>query len=206
MNADTNMHDTNLSEAVIDIEIQNEIKTNDTNLPQVPLKGILKKPDRQILENIEIEKNIFRLCLGLLFLVTMTPIIVCDLYFGFTDSSCSREEPDELTISLRLYLIVSGFMRLVTMIVMLTTLTCFDPKEIHKKGGCFIFCGSLGLMGVALFNIIWNILGAVVFWGYIIYSNKNCDNTFSTYVFISLLIKFLAAVFAYIFYKRDEKN
>lgn len=179
------------SEVMIDIENQNERKENSVNTLQVNLKGILKNPQQQKLHHAEVEKNIFRLCIGLLFLVTMIPIIVCDLYFGFTYSSCSSE-PNEL-ISLRLYLIVSGFMCLFVMIVILIALTCFDPEEI-KKDGYSLCYDTPGIRLISKFNTIWNILGAVVFWGYF-YGKGNCDKTFSTYVFVSLIIKMVASLF-----------
>lgn len=211
MNTNSNSEEKQLSEVVIDIESQNETKEivtskNITNELQVPLKGILRKPENQFVENIEVEKNLFRICLGLLVLVIMSPIIVCDLYFGFTDSSCSREQPDELAISLKLYLIVSGLVGLSAMITILTGITCFDPNKISDKGICFVCCGSLLIICAALFNTIWNILGAVVFWGYV-YGNGNCNRTFSTYVFVSLIIKFVAALFStQLNKKKDDKN
>lgn len=206
MNTNSNSQEKELSEAVIDIESQNETKENITNELQLPLKGILRKPDEQFLDNIEVEKKLFRLCLGLLVLVIMSPIIVCDLYFGFTDTSCSREQPDELALSIRLYLIVSGFVGLSAMITILIGITCFEPNNTSEAGLCFICCGSIGFICAALFNIVWNILGAIVFWGYI-YGNGNCDKTFSTYVFVSLIIKFVAALLSYqLNKKKDDKN
>lgn len=206
MNTNSNSQEKQLSEVVIDIESQNETKQNITNELQVPLKGVLRKPDEHLADNIEVEKILFRICIGLFVLVIMSPIIICDLYFGFTDSSCSREQPDELAISLKLYLIVSGFVGLTAMITILTAITCLDPNKISDTGICFVCCGSLGFICAALFNIIWNILGAVVFWGYI-YGNRNCNRTFSTYVFVSLIIKFVAALLSYqLNKKKDDKN
>lgn len=205
MNTNLNSQEKQLSELVIDIESQNETKENATNELQLPLKGILRKPDEQIVDNIEVEKKLFRICLGLLILVIMSPIIVCDLYFGFTDTSCSREQPDELALSIRLYLIVSGFVGLSAMITILTFITCFDPNKISETGACFICCGSIAFICTTLFNIVWNILGAIVFWGYI-YGNGNCNRTFSTYVFVSLIIKFVATLFSYQLNKKNNKN
>jgi len=99
MNTNSNSQEKQLSEVMIDIESQNETKEIITNELQVTLKGILRKPGVQVVDNIEVEKNLFRIRLGLLVLVIMSPIIVCDLYFGFTDSSCSREQPDALAIT-----------------------------------------------------------------------------------------------------------
>lgn len=185
--------DEKFSEVMVDIENQNDIKKNLEKTFQVQLNVILK------LRDTEVEKNIFRLRLGLVSLVTMTPFIFCDLYFGFTDLSCSREEPNELAISLSLYLIVSGFMRLSAMIFTLIMITCFDPKVILKKSDC----RDLIAISDAMFKIIWSILGAVVFWGYVY---GNCNKSFSTYVFVSLLIRFIGVLFAYKLRKENYNN
>ena len=202
-----------MTSIVIDIESQNEtkeeiIQETKTEL-QISLKGILRKPDDQFADNIEVEKKLIKICLGLLVLVIMSPIIVCDLYFGFTDSSCSREQPDELAISLKLYLLVSGFVGLSVMTLTLFGITCLDldnNSENDLFSMCCGYCVKFRVICVGLFNFIWNIIGAVVFWGYI-YGNDNCDKTFSTYVFVSLIIKFVGTLFSYQLYKKkDNKN
>jgi hypothetical protein len=199
-----------MTSIVIDIESQNEtkeeiIQETKTEL-QIPLKAILRKPDDQFADNIEVEKKLFKICLGLLVLVIMSPIIVCDLYFGFTDSSCSREQPDELAISLKLYLLVSGFVGLSVMTIILFGITCLDLDNNSENDLFSMCCGYCGVICVGLFNFIWNIIGAVVFWGYI-YGNGNCDKTFSTYVFVSLIIKFVGTLFSYqLNKKKDNKN
>lgn len=206
MNTNSNTQDKNLTEVVIDLESQGEMKENNANEIPVPLKGILKKTEDNIIYNEQIEKRFMKICFALIIIFIMSPIIFCDLYFGFTDSSCSREQPDELAITLKLYLLVSGFVGLSAMIGILTGISCFEPNEISETGICFICCGSVAFICATLFNIVWNILGAVVFWGYI-YGNGNCNKTFSTYVFVSLIIKFVSVLFSYQFNKkRDDKN
>lgn len=187
MNSNSKSQDKNLSGIVTDLEKQNEIKKTITNELQVPLKGILRKSDEHV-ENMEVEKNLFRLCFRLLILAIVLPIIVCDLYFGLTDTSCSCKQLDELALSIKLYLIMSVFLGVC---VILTT--------IFEKGLCFI--------RFTLFNmVLWNILGAIVFRFYI-YGNGNCNKTFSTYVFVSLIIKFATILLSYKFtQKKDDKN
>lgn len=206
MNTDSNTQVKNLTEVVVDIESQSETKENVPNEIQVSLKGILKKSEENIIYNEQIEKRFMKLCFALIILVIMGPIIFCDLYFGFTDSSCSREEPNELAISIKLYLLVSGFVGLSVMTIMLFGITCLELDNNSENDLFSMCCGYCGVICVGLFNFIWNILGAVVFWGYI-YGNGNCDKTFSTYVFVSLIIKFVAALFSYQFNKKkDNKN
>jgi len=165
----------------------------------------------------KIEKRFTKLCFALIILVTMTPIIFCDLYFGFTDLSCSREKPDELAISLKLYLIVSGFVGLSAMTAIFIGIVCFDFDVIYANNllimsgvSCrltyldsFSFAVYILLVVVfwEYFNLVWNILGAVAFWEYI-YGNGNCHKNFSTYVFVSLIIKFISISIGYHFKKK----
>lgn len=181
---------------IIDIEAQirdSEEKINDV---QINLKGILKKPSN-IEDNIETEEMIYRICFSSIALIILTPIIVCDLYFGFTDNSCSNEEPNELAINLKLYLIVSGFVGLSSLIIILIAINCIkfnnDNAEFCEVCSTCLFTSLLGL--IIIFNYVWNILGAVVFWGYI-YGNNNCNKSFSTYLFVSLILKLLGNLYS----------
>lgn len=193
-----------LSEVVIDIESQNGMKESLVRETIIPLKGILKKSDEQF-KNMAAENFIEKICISLLVIIIILPFIICDLYFGFTDHSCSREQPNELAINLRLYLIVSGFVDILATIIILTGLNCVNTEKLTNSGICALCCGTIGLLFIIIFNTIWNILGAVVFWKYI-YGNGNCDKTFSTYVFISLIIKLLGVLFGHQLNKKKDDN
>ena len=191
---------------IIDIESQIEAKEEIQPELQIPLRGILRKPEENLIYNELIEQRFMKLCFALIILVIMSPIIFCDLYFGFTDSSCSREQPDELAISVKLYLIVSGFVGLSVMSVIFIGITCFEIDE-NPTNDLFVMCFSSCLaIALKLFNLVWVILGAVVFWGYI-YGNGNCDKSFLTYVFVSLIIKIVSNLFGYQFNKKkNDRN
>lgn len=163
---------------------------------QTPLKGILKKPEEYIYEQKRIEVRLFKLCFILLFIVIMTPIIFCDLYFGFTDISCSRENPDKLDINLRLYLIVSGFVGLSTLFIILIIIILFDHNTNSESNilDIYYYQFSILFILISLFNLIWNIIGGIVFWEYN-YGTSKCNKTISTYLFVSLIIKFVGSLF-----------
>jgi hypothetical protein len=72
----------------------------------------------------------------------------------------------------------------------------YFTKDTYNDNMCviiwaFVFIGLLGI-----FALIWNILGAVIFWGYI-YGNGNCGRKVSTYLFVSLIIKFVFTAQSY---------
>ena len=120
------------------------------------------------------------------------PIIVCDLYFGFSDHSCINEMPDGFNYTMKLYLLVSGFIGLSWVLFMIYT-TC--SLSINNDNTTSIICaGCIGLI-VLIFNLIWNILGAVTFWGST-YKGGHCDSETSTYIYVSLIIKFVATLIA----------
>ena len=186
-----------------DIESQNETKKEVHHEIKVPLRGILKNTKENIIYNDKIEQRFMKLCFALIILIIMTPIIFCDLYFGFTDLSCSREQPDELAITVKLYLIVSGFVGLSVMTAIFIGIACFDFDENYANDLFIMSCCSCGAICLELFNLVWNILGAVVFWEYI-YGNGNCNKNFSTYVFVSLIIKFISILFGYHLNKKNN--
>ena len=186
-----------------DIESQNETKKEVQHEIKVPLRGILKNTKENIIYNDKIEQRFMKLCFALIILIIMTPIIFCDLYFGFTDLSCSREQPDELAITVKLYLIVSGFVGLSVMTAIFIGIACFDFDENYANDLFIMSCCSYGAICLELFNLVWNILGAVVFWEYI-YGNGNCNKNFSTYVFVSLIIKFISILFGYHLNKKNN--
>ena len=186
-----------------DIESQNETKKEVQHEIKVPLRGILKNTKENIIYNDKIEQRFMKLCFALIILIIMTPIIFCDLYFGYTDLSCSREQPDELAITVKLYLIVSGFVGLSVMTAIFIGIACFDFDENYANDLFIMSCCSCGAICLELFNLVWNILGAVVFWEYI-YGNGNCNKNFSTYVFVSLIIKFISILFGYQLNKKNN--
>lgn len=194
-----------LSRSIIDIESQNETKYESQSVIVVPLRGILRNTDENIVDNKIVEKTLFKICFSLLVIVILSPIIICDLYFGFTDTTCSSEKPDELAMSMKLYLIVSGFLGLSGMIIILIGTAFFDQYKISELGICGLFCGTIGLLCMIIFNLIWNILGAIVFWGYL-YGNGDCDKTFSIYLFVSIIIKLISTLITFQTGKKDKNK
>jgi hypothetical protein len=168
----------------------NNSSSNNSN-ERVVLKGILKKSN-----NVDHEARtglmVIKLCTTLLMIVLTMPIIVCDLYFGFSDNSCISEMPDGFNYTMKLYLLVSGFMGLSWLLFIIYTTSSLS---INNDNTTSIICaGCIGLI-VLIFNLIWNILGAVTFWGSI-YKGGQCDSETSTYIYVSLIIKFVATLIA----------
>lgn len=182
-----------------DLERQNDIDEDFIQYENIgtPLRSILRKQDSSIVidENV-IEIKLMKICYGLLNIIIFTPIVFLDLYFGFTENFCSIIEPDDLSINLKLYLLVSGFTNIIKLIGLLVLLYWFSPiKMINYKYYYLICLNIIHIINIliSIFDIIWTILGAVVFWFYI-YGHIKCNKQFSTYLFISLIIKIVCNI------------
>jgi hypothetical protein len=180
--------------SVVDNDIEtgrNNSNNSSNNSEKAVLKGILKKSN-SVEDDTRTGLVVIKICTTLLFIVLMTPIIVCDLYFGFSEDSCINEMPDGFNYTMKLYLLVSGFMGLSWLLFMIYT-TC-SLSNNNDNTASIICAGCIGLI-VLIFNLIWNILGAVTFWGSI-YKGGHCDSKTSTYIYVSLIIKLVGTLIA----------
>jgi hypothetical protein len=185
-----NQDNNSLSNVTIsDLEAQiigNLVSQNEEAKTEV-LRGILRRETPEAIE-LDSQTSVLKACSILFIVIISTPIIISDLYFGFTDKSCVNDMPAGLEISMKLYLLVSGFVSLTAMIVYITCISLFSSiDENNANLFCVYFTSLIG----QIFHIVWNILGAIVFWG-TIYGEKKCDRNVSTYIFVSLILKLIA--------------
>ena len=181
----------------------NDLEAQISSAPTETLRSILKRDTPDLTETEETVIMVLKTCSTIFILIIMVPIIVADLYFGFTDNSCIKDKPDHLEISMRLYLLVSGFVGMGAMLIYIASICSLTPKKDEANATslcCICFVGYAS----AAFHLIWNILGAIVFWG-TIYVEKNCNRNVSTYIFVSLIIKFVGNL-ASLMNNNSEKN
>jgi hypothetical protein len=183
---------TNKVLSVVDNDIETGSNNSISSNEKAVLKGILKKSHDED-DDTRTGLMIIKLFTTLLMIVLMTPIIVCDIYFGFSDHSCINEMPDGFNYTMKLYLLVSGFMGLSWLLFIIYT-TCSLSINNDNNQTSIICAGCIGLI-VLIFNLIWNILGAVTFWGSI-YKGGHCDSETSTYIYVSLIIKLIGNLIA----------
>lgn len=114
--------------------------------------------------------------------IAVIPFIVTDLYFAFNDNSCVDYPDNNIHIQLKEYLIVSGYSGIFGII---SAIICnyyesiiFKPKLVPVLKIIYI-----------LFNLIWTLIGAIIFWG--IMDNMNCGNSIYTYVTALIIMKFI---------------
>jgi hypothetical protein len=200
----TSINNTRLSSVALDLEAQNDTNV-DIQINNIVDRTQLRSGIKVTVTNSDSSITMTILLIFTLVVLIVTPIVTCDLYFGFTDNTCSNIEPEELAISLKLYLLVSGFSTIFNLLCMLTTMLYSSSNNIDSDDGfCALYCSSLIMYIICIFQVIWNILGAVVFWGYI-YGDGNCNKQFSTYMFVSLIIKLVSQFISMQQSRKDKK-
>jgi hypothetical protein len=180
------------------------VSISDVESQTESLKHIVKRNISTSSTPTELDSKIsvFKVCSIIFILIIATPIIISDLYFGFTDTSCVNDMPDGLDISMKIYLLVSGFVSLTAMVIYIVCITSLST--IDDENSLDLCCVYFTSAIVQIFHIIWNIIGAIVFWG-TIYGEKKCDKNVSTYIFVSLIIKFIT-ILASILMDNSSKN
>ena len=191
-NSITSISDINVSD-LNDIESQmDKVTQNAVDNPH-RLKSILKRTSVE--QDNDIARKIVIYSVWIVNLIICLPIIICDLYFAYTDETCVNEYPANIDINMKQYLIVSAITSFVIINAYMLLINSFAKEEYTDNFCCvilaFVFIGLLGI-----FALIWNILGAVIFWGSI-YGEGHCSRKVSTYLFVSLIIKFVFTIQSY---------
>jgi hypothetical protein len=178
-----------------------DIKSDDASIHVSELKGILHRPT----QNDEDTEVIIKTALSIFIIIISLPFITSDIYYAYNDHSCVKEYPNKININLKMYLLLSGYMLLSKIIFVI-----FGIFSVSYRYSDFINVSVLILFGLLmvvyeLFNVIWNIIGAIIFWGDI-YKNNNCNNDVSTYIFVSLIIKLIVNLIFIINLKKNDKK
>ncbi len=116
-----------------------------------------------------------------------------DLYFGLKNNYCVNKLSDNFTISMKQYLIVSGFACILTMISLLKNIWYLSKNDNINIIKSYNYANCLIVYTLGIFHFIWNILGLIVFWSSIFYEDK-CDKQLLDYLFISLIIKYVCSL------------
>ena len=176
---------------LFDRDIENEvIDKNNTRKPEI--KGILKNTTTpyNIAKDDKIKSDILELISILVVVIFVSPFVICDLVFGYTDDSCVDIYPENFHVmNMKIYLLVSGYCAIGIISSIFVKWYFVASGDIENNIVLF------GLLSVVLhlsqlFLIIWNIMGAVIFWGTLNKRNL-CSRSINTYLFVSLIIKLI---------------
>lgn len=173
---------------IFDADIENGV-TDKNNTSNPEIKGILKnkKTPYDIEKDDKIKSIIGQFIVVLIVIILVSPFIICDLVFGYTDDSCVDIYPENLSfMNMKIYLLVSGYFAI--SIITIIIANCFISNGNEGDNIVIIAFLSIILHLSQVFLIIWNILGAVIFWGTLNKRNL-CSKTVNNYLFLSLIIK-----------------
>ena len=191
--------ESNTSNDSIVIDVKSDDASTSTSVSE--LKGILYRPT----QNNEDTEVVIKMALAIFIIIIALPFITCDIHYAYNDNSCVKEYPNKININLKMYLLLSGYMLLSKIIIVI-----FGMFSVSQRYSDFINVSVIVLLGLLmvayeLFNVIWNIIGAIIFWGNI-YKNNNCDDDVSTYIFVSLIIKLIINFIFIINLKKNNKK
>ena len=185
--------------------LENGLVNNNNDKNNIPeVKSILKKTNREIERDNKIKAFILQFISILFVALFVSPFVICDLVFGYNDDSCVDIYPENMSfINMKIYLLVSGYLAIGLLSCIIINLYFASDDNIGNNIILVAFL-SIVLYISQVFFVIWNILGAVIFWGTL---NKHnyCSKSINTYLFVSLIMK-LFANFCNIMANKDKKN
>lgn len=169
------------------------------------LKSILKPTlsNEDYVNNVKLQINIIKIASIIFISIIAIPFIICDLYFAYNDTSCVEIYPKYIIfINMKAYLLVSGYYTIGLICVIICNLQFLS---IENKNSNVIFMSILSvIINVSkVFLVIWNTIGAFIFWG-TLYQVEKCNTIVYNYLFISLIIKLFANLF-HIFANKNKK-
>lgn len=161
----------------------------DKNIIRVPeFKGILKKTNYDIEKDDKMKSIIGHLIAILIVVILVSPFVICDLVFGYSDDSCVDIYPDNMGfMNMKIYLLVSGYLVIGLLLCIITNL-CFVAKDNTGDNIVIVAFLSIIIHISQVFFVIWNILGGIIFWGTLNKRNL-CSKSTNNYLFLSLIIK-----------------
>jgi hypothetical protein len=140
-------------------------------------------------------------------MVLLFPISFCDLYYGYNDNTCVNEPAGKLSINLKDYLLISGWLSMSIITIITIGLYFMDFKPYGNNGDIYtcLLCGCTFLSFViSSFVLIWDIIGAVIFWE--LMDDSKCSKDVYNYVFISLVIKLILCGIGILQKKNENKK
>jgi len=140
-------------------------------------------------DNDDNNSEFFGKSIGVCCLLTLImPCVICDLFFALTDKTCVNENVEN--INLKQYLLGTGLFALLFAIISIICICIISKKNTENDQLSIMFLYIVNIIGT-IFTIVWNIIGAVIFWGSI-YKENICSKEITTYLFVVLIIRLLS--------------
>lgn len=179
--------------------INNNKQKNEAHESLIQPKSILYKNTDSDDITIVIIRTIF-----MFFIICfILPFIIIDLYIAYTDKTCVNEYPSKLKISISIYLQVNSYLLLLVLLFYIPII--YKKIEIHT---CNKIIKTLIYLTMYVFRIIifgWNILGGIIFWGYVV-ENCNCSIIIFNYLYITFVARLLIIILLILNSNNSIKN
>ena len=165
------------------------------------LKSILRVSYDTNIERKEKAFRIAKFCVMLIIVTICIPIILFDLVYAYTDKSCIDIYPNKLNINMKIYLLVSGYFGLADLFILICYTLFISYKDKHFDEYINILNLFTNVV-TKLFLAVWNIIGAIIFWG-TLYHKDDCSRSTYNYLFATIIIKLVLISF-YLNKKRNN--
>lgn len=154
-------------------------------------KSIIRnmKSSQELEAENEIKIRIVKFVSILFISIFASPFIICDLIFGYSDESCVDTYPENLNlVNMKTYLLVSAYYIIGFLTILFINL-CFISENNDTSVILFSLLSIMKNLS-QVFLLLWNIIGAIIFWG-TLNQRELCSKSTNTYLFVSLIIKLL---------------
>jgi hypothetical protein len=153
------------------MDIENKPETMDENTPET-------------IDEIDSFVYYRWLLLSLIY-IYFIPFIICNIYYSITENNCSLIKPDNLTLSLKEYLIVSTIISVITL-GLFTIIGLYSTKILTERNKKILYFTVILYVFVFIVTIIWDIFGAIV---YSMLPTSKCGQNFQKYFITMYFIK-----------------
>jgi hypothetical protein len=191
--------------------------TKETNLKQKMedlenLKKFIKMECDELKEKIQrLEENVkkeedndyafyVKYIAVIIIIIFCVPFLICNIYYINVENSCSIIKPPSLRISLKEYLVVSTIFDSIINVSAIISIIMFGPDILNESYKIIYYL----LTPFRVFSIVWDILGAIVFLGYIVNKNE-CSHGLSEYLYVIFILKIVCNLIAFK-YKQNANN
>lgn len=180
----------------------NSDNTKNINLTDIENQNRIQNEVEELAKK-NYELTHFKFTAGLILAVMIimyTCFIVCDIYFALNDDSCVNQDVSRLDFNLKTFLLVRGFIMLGLIFEIIFTIFTITHSMIE-----FCTCAQISIFVlISIFMLGWNIIGSVLFWGYM--DTSECTNPVYNYTFASLVIAFVGSGINLLTKKSNDKK
>ena len=176
----------------IDFDIESNIPNNDN--AQVYQLNFYEK-----------YKEVFiKLSMILTLIMIVSPFMLLDIIIACTDQICVNIYPEGLSINMKDYLLVWGFVSLTTLVYKTIFISIYI-ESYTRDAITFLIHGDTFIFVINCLSCLWNIFGAYIFCSKF-YNNKNCQINIYIYyyLFSSIIVKMSSSIIFYVANRQER--